>query len=96
MTFLKDENLIVPIIPEPDANGTVNGKPHYRIEYDLVPIIEKRNLRIEARWPVQPLSDPDADAGHSGGSPSKRRKVEQRAIKTTLVSIAAAFEPGTS
>ncbi|PVH73654.1 hypothetical protein DL98DRAFT_371077, partial [Cadophora sp. DSE1049] len=51
MTFLKDENLISLITPMPDENGVVKGKAHYRVEYDLVPTIEKRNLRIEARWP---------------------------------------------
>ncbi|KAH7377574.1 hypothetical protein BKA64DRAFT_736873 [Cadophora sp. MPI-SDFR-AT-0126] len=94
MTFLEDKKHISLIKPAPDVNGVVKGKPHYRVEYDLVPIIEKRNLRIEARWPVQPLSDADAD--RSEGSPSKRRRVEQNTIQTTLVSIAAAFEPGTS
>lgn len=29
-----------------------DGKPHYKIEFDLVIIINGRNLRYEARWPV--------------------------------------------
>ena len=27
------------------------GKPHYRIEFELIMIINGRNLRFEARWP---------------------------------------------
>jgi hypothetical protein len=27
------------------------GRPHYRIEFELVMIIDERNLRYETRWP---------------------------------------------
>ncbi len=47
MSFLVDEGLIEVI--EPDHDG---AKPHYKIELELVMIIDGRNLRYEARWPV--------------------------------------------
>ncbi|KAH7305654.1 hypothetical protein BKA65DRAFT_443255 [Rhexocercosporidium sp. MPI-PUGE-AT-0058] len=95
MTFLKDENMIELISPEPDSQGI--REPYYKIEYDLVPIIEKRNLRIEARWPAS--SSDDLDGDRSGMKPRKRRRNTQRNVNvrmTAQISIAATFEPGTS
>ncbi|TVY83758.1 hypothetical protein LSUE1_G004561 [Lachnellula suecica] len=48
MTFLRDEGKIEPIEPEIGYGG----KRHYRVEFDLVMIIDGRNLRYEARWPA--------------------------------------------
>lgn len=69
MTFLREQNLIQLTEPEED------GAPHWKVEYDLVAIVEGRNLTYEARWP----------AGGNG-------KVQ----KSSQVSIAAAFKPGTT
>jgi hypothetical protein len=52
MTFLRDEGTIQPILPDEDDEGTFKGKKHYKVEYDLVPIVEGRNLRYEARYPA--------------------------------------------
>lgn len=88
MSFLRDEGYIRITQPELDrySNRPV-GKPHYRVEYDLVVIVENRNLRYEARWPskqavyscdqVVPLPDTP--------------EVKQRG----QLSLAAAFQPGT-
>jgi hypothetical protein len=47
MTFLVTDGLIQPIEPEPGYAG----KLHYRIEFELVMIVDGRNMRYEARWP---------------------------------------------
>lgn len=47
MTFLKDKGIIEPTYPERD----LKGKPHFKVEFELVMIIEGRNLRYEARYP---------------------------------------------
>ncbi|TVY35815.1 hypothetical protein LSUB1_G007092 [Lachnellula subtilissima] len=49
MTHLKTEKGLRPIYPEADEDGVVRGKPHYKVEFDLFPIAEDRNLRYEAR-----------------------------------------------
>jgi hypothetical protein len=49
MTHLRTENLIQPIYPEADEDGVVRGRPHYKVEFDLFPIAENRNLKYEAR-----------------------------------------------
>lgn len=46
MTFLRDEGRIKPTLPTCGS-----GKKHYKVEYELVAIIEGRNLRYEARFP---------------------------------------------
>ncbi|PVH73657.1 hypothetical protein DL98DRAFT_594843 [Cadophora sp. DSE1049] len=51
MTFLRDEGHINPIVPQADEDGVVQGKPHYQVTYDLVPIVEGRDLKYVARWP---------------------------------------------
>jgi hypothetical protein len=48
MTFLKDEGIIQPTYPE----RGLKGKPHYKVEFELVMIIDGRNLRYEARYPA--------------------------------------------
>jgi hypothetical protein len=48
MTFLRDQGIIQPEDPEP---GT-KGKRHYRVGIELVMIVDGRNLRYEARWPI--------------------------------------------
>jgi hypothetical protein len=48
MTFLKTDKLIEPIHPGPNHYG----KSHYLVEYELVMIIDGRNLTYQARWPM--------------------------------------------
>jgi hypothetical protein len=52
MSFLRDKKLIQPIEPDLDVYGDLKGVPHWRVEYDLVAVVEGRNLRYEARWPA--------------------------------------------
>jgi len=55
MTRLRDEGIILPIFPVPDEDREMRGKVHYKVEYDLVAIVEGRNLRYEARYPANHL-----------------------------------------
>lgn len=48
MTFLLTDKLIEPSEPEEGYKG----KPHYKVRFELVMIVEGRNLRFEARYPV--------------------------------------------
>ena len=50
MTFLKDEGQL-PITEGEVDPRTKKPRKHYRIDMDLVMIVEGRNLRFEARWP---------------------------------------------
>ncbi|KAJ8062988.1 hypothetical protein OCU04_008233 [Sclerotinia nivalis] len=49
MTFLRDQNIIKPVFPEEGSNGV----KHYRVDYELVAIVEGRALRYEARSPAE-------------------------------------------
>ncbi|CZR65043.1 uncharacterized protein PAC_14943 [Phialocephala subalpina] len=74
MTFLRDEGKITPIYPEVygseegeyDEEEDIRGKPHYLITYDIVPIVQGRNLRYEVRYPA--------------GEPGKTQKIGQICI----------------
>jgi hypothetical protein len=48
MTRLVREGRIKPVEPEEGCTW----KRHYKIEFELVMIVEGRNLRFEARWPA--------------------------------------------
>lgn len=48
MSFLVEKGLIEAIEPDPRSGS----KRHYKIELELVMIIDGRNLRYEARWPA--------------------------------------------
>jgi len=48
MTFLKTDGLISPMEPEDGEKG----KRHYKVEYELVMIVDGRNLRYEVRYPA--------------------------------------------
>lgn len=45
MTFLRTKGYIQPIKPEHTF-----GRLHYRVEYELVMIVDGLNIRYEARW----------------------------------------------
>lgn len=47
MTFLKEDPTFKPVEPQPGKRGQI----HYRVEFDLVIIVDGRNLRFEARYP---------------------------------------------
>jgi hypothetical protein len=91
MTFLRNKGLATIIYPKSDASGVTRGHPHYRVEYDLVVIVEGRNMRYEARWPPMESMDDDQVA-------KKRKRSGQykfEVLQTAQVSIASAFQPGT-
>lgn len=51
LTFLKDQKLIRPIRPGKSRDGNTRGKPYYLITYELIIIVEARNLRYQSRYP---------------------------------------------
>jgi hypothetical protein len=55
MTQLRDEGIILPIFPVPNEDGEKRGKSHYKVEHDLVVIVEGRNPHYEARYPANHL-----------------------------------------
>jgi hypothetical protein len=83
MTFLLTEGLI---FPEPVSETSAfagKRKEVYVVEFDLVVIVDGRNLVYEALWPA--LKD--------GEDPAL---VEQQVCKTGRTCIAATFKPGTA
>ena len=42
---------ILPVGPKLDEHGEMRGKAHYEITYDLVPVIQGRDLKYVARYP---------------------------------------------
>ncbi|CZR68305.1 uncharacterized protein PAC_18204 [Phialocephala subalpina] len=90
VTSLKDRGLLEIVEPEMDDDGELCGNRHYKVEYDLVPMIKGRDLIYEARWPSSDsLSRTENDR-------RKRRRLEKYEFKQTAqISIAAAFLPGT-
>jgi hypothetical protein len=88
MSFLRDEGYIMITQPEIDPYTQLpSGKPHYRVEYDIVVIVENRNLRYESRWP----SKQAVYAGDQVLALPETPEVRQRG----QLSLAAAFHPGT-
>jgi hypothetical protein len=88
MTFLRDENHIVPdpppSFPSQTGKGTQGNRAqgYWSVIFELVMIVDGRNLRYEARWPV---SDTVDAAAHG-----------QSIRAAGQISIAAAFKPGTA
>ncbi|PMD30615.1 hypothetical protein L207DRAFT_549324 [Hyaloscypha variabilis F] len=83
MTFLKDEGLIQ--LTPPSVFSTYSGPKaplHWEVTFELVMIIDGRNLRYEARWP--PSNSPEASL------------YSQRVQEKGQICIAAAFKPGTA
>lgn len=52
MTFLRKQNLIQPIEATFNEHGLQISKRHYKVEYEVVMIVDGRNLTFEARWPA--------------------------------------------
>ncbi|KAE9373611.1 hypothetical protein N431DRAFT_231547 [Stipitochalara longipes BDJ] len=87
VTTLRDEGHLEIIHPKPNTEG-LRGKPHYRVEYDLVAFVEGRNLRYEARWPA-------LDHYEKGNKRKRGDEAGYVVLETAQVSIASAFQPGT-
>jgi len=90
MTFLKTQGLIQPQPPsqwstyahsEGDTYTYLRGT-HYAVIFDLVMIVNGRNLRYEVRWPS--MGDVETFSQH----PSVQAQGQ--------INIAAAFKPGTA
>ena len=47
MSFLKRQNLIQPVVPDPDI-----GSPHYKVEFEVILEVIDRNLYYKAVWPI--------------------------------------------
>lgn len=88
VTVLRDEGHLEIIYPTAGRDGVVHTKPHYRVVYDLVVIVEGRNLRYEARWPALD-NDVEIKKRKRAGKP------KYLVLETAQVSIASAFLPGT-
>ncbi|KAF2181396.1 hypothetical protein K469DRAFT_590044, partial [Zopfia rhizophila CBS 207.26] len=52
MTFLKTEGRIEPESPSETSTYSNPQRQHWAIHFELVIIVEGRNLRYEARWPL--------------------------------------------
>jgi hypothetical protein len=48
MTFLITDGLIPPTIPAPGERG----KPHWKVEFEMVMTLKGRNLKYQARYPA--------------------------------------------
>lgn len=105
MTFLRDEGLIEKLAtaPLPNARRGAKQEYHWAVEFDLIMVIDGRNLRYEARWP--PIRRPDeSDAedeqGHENqlvdADSQQAHATGQKICAAGQVCIAAAFEPGTA
>ncbi|CAI6338266.1 unnamed protein product [Periconia digitata] len=82
MTFLRDENHIQP--ERRSESSELDEEPellHWAVRFELVMIVEGRNLRYQARWP-------EAKNLRAGQRPHIRAQAQ--------VCIAAAFQPGTA
>lgn len=82
MTFLKDQGLIEPTEPSFYSKYRGTRNLHWEVTFDLVMIVDGRNLRYEARWP--PTED--------GEEPPTQQAVQARG----QICIAANFRPGTA
>jgi hypothetical protein len=88
MSFLRDEGYIRITQPEFDKyTRRPIGKPHYRVEYDIVVIVENRNLRYQARWPSKQALYAADQILALPETPEVRQRGQ--------LSLAAAFIPGT-
>ena len=83
MTFLKDQGYIKPEPPsEFSTYSGPKGPYHWSVKFKLVMIVEGRNLRYEARWPI-----PNTREGES----------QLNSVHATgQICIAAGFKPGTA
>jgi hypothetical protein len=78
MSFLRAENIIQPEEPSEFSNEKAS---HWAVRFDLVMIIDGRNLHYEARWPSQ--------------NDKKMMSQHPKVLEQGQISIAAAFQSGT-
>jgi len=90
MTFLKTEGLLQEFEPPRGSK-----KPYYKIEFDLVMIIQGRDLTYEARWPKK-KKDADSETSVEEQENLMDKFGPPKARGNGQISIAAAFEPGTN
>jgi len=83
MTFLKDEGLIEPVSAYNVQPGQRTPLRFYSVEFDLVVIVNGRNLRYEARWPKSLNVESE---GH----------LTDNVVAQGQICIAASFKPGTA
>jgi hypothetical protein len=90
VTVLWDEGHLEITYPRANsaAKSAKSAKPHYKIEYDLMVIVEGRNLRYAARWPAR-------DDHEQIWKRKRAGKSSYMTLETAQVSIASAFKPGT-
>jgi hypothetical protein len=80
MTWLKHEGHIQPQPPsEYSTPQGPNAPPHWRVQFNLVMIVDGRNLRYEVRWPIV----------REGEAPR-----DQSVQASGQICIAAGFKPG--
>jgi len=89
MTFLKTKGLLKEYISDSGPK-----MPYYKVEFDLVMIIQGRDLTYEARWPKRKKNDDSEDVREVEENTFDRFGPPQ-ARCNGQISIAAAFEPGT-
>jgi len=89
MTFLKTKGLLKEW--DPPKGST---KPYYKVEFDLVMIIQGRDLTYEARWPKKKKETDSGEPGE-GQENLEDRFGPPKARGNGQISITAAFEPGT-
>jgi hypothetical protein len=84
MSFLRNEGFIQPVKPSEFSTfeGIKAQQPYWAVEFELVMVIDGRNLRYEARWP--PSNEPAATIH------------PQKVYAQGQICIAAAFKPGTA
>jgi hypothetical protein len=83
MSFLKDLGYIQPTEPsESSVHYGKKNKRYYLVEFDLVMILDGRNLRYEARWPPSKQLEKFGQA--------------QKVQASGQICVAAAFKPGTA
>jgi hypothetical protein len=82
MTFLRRDNLIQPERPSISSKYSGSEKLHWAVHYELVMIVDGRNLRYEVRWP--PLTKEQKALGEWQDTKAQGQ-----------ICIAAAFKPGT-
>jgi hypothetical protein len=78
MTFLRDEGRIE-LHHTTEADGKTRS--YWSFDYDVVMLVDGRNLRYEVRWP--PIDEDDVEGSN-------------KSFISGQISIAAGFQPGTA
>lgn len=54
LSYLRDQGRIQPVSPRSNDDGVVRGKMHWEIKYDVVFVVEGRNLSYDLVFPSGP------------------------------------------